>query len=402
MSHILANKQRMIELQQSSHHYFQRPDANHVFVDSNATHLTGYAGRITINKQEGNVIFNSALGFIDPKFNVNDLGFFWRNDVINGHIGSGYKWTEPTDFFRQASVIFALFGSLDFDQNVTWTGIFLDTWATFLNYYDIDIMFAYNPETTNNRKTRGGPLMKNPSGWELNIQANSDDRKSWVIGLETFGYIRGYDYWYRAFELSIKWKPYSNLSLSFAPQIFWDNELAQWVDWFEDPYAKETFGKRYVFGELHQTELSAVLRTNWTFTPKLSFQLYVQPLISSGIYKNIKELARPNTFEFNRYGEGNSTIIREENIYIVDPDGPNGPAQPFEFENPDFNIKSLRLNAVFRWEYLPGSTLFLVWTQSRFDFDDNGEFQFRRSVDRLLHGSTDNIFMVKLTYWLNL
>jgi hypothetical protein len=401
MTHILANTQRMLSLQQSSRHYFQRPDANHVNVDSSATSLTGYAGRITLNKQEGNVIFNSALGFINPKFNVNDLGFFWRNDIINAHIGSGYKWTETTSFSREAGIIFALFGSLDFDTNVTWAGLFFDTWVTFLNYYDIDIMFAYNPVTTNNRRTRGGPLMKNLAGWELNLQANSDDRKNWVIGLGTFGYVRGKNYWYRSFEVTVKWKPTSNLSLSFTPQIFWDYELAQWVDWFEDERAVETYSKRYVFGELKQTELSGVLRVNWTFTPKLSFQIYLQPLISAGDYQNFKELARPNTFEFNRYGEGNSSITREDNTYRVDPDGP-GPAEYFEFDNPDFNIKSLRANAVVRWEYLPGSTLYFVWTQSRFDFDDNGEFQFNRSLDRLFRGSTDNIFMVKLTYWLNM
>ncbi len=95
MSHIRANQEQMLSLQTSSRHYFQRPDASHVSLDSSATSLTGYSGRILLNKQKGNVIFNSALGFIDPKFNINDAGFMWRGDVINGHVGSGYQWTDP-------------------------------------------------------------------------------------------------------------------------------------------------------------------------------------------------------------------------------------------------------------------------------------------------------------------
>ena len=141
---------------------------------------------------------------------------------------------------------------------------------------------------------------------------------------------------------------------------------------------------------------------NWTFTPKLSFQLYAQPLISTGDYKNFKELAQPRSYDFNRFGDGNSTITQNGDDYLADPDG-NGPAEPIEIENPDFNYKSIRANAVLRWEYLPGSTLFFVWTQSRIDDHlDNGQFQLRRAFDRIWDSDSDNIFMIKMTYWMNL
>jgi hypothetical protein len=401
MSNIRANTNQMLNMQTSSQHYFQRPDANHVNVDSSATSLTGYAGRILLNKQKGNIIFNSALGFIDPKFNVNDAGFMWRNDVINGHIGSGYKWTDPGVFTRQTQLIFALFGSLDFGHNVIWAGFFADAFFQFLNYYSIDIMYAYNPETKNNRLTRGGPLTISPPGWELNIQAQSDDRKPLTVGVSTGGYTRSSNDWYRRFNISLDWKPVPNLMLSFTPGISWDQEETQWIDVFSDPTATHTYQNRYVFGEMSQVEFSASIRLNWTFTPKISFQLYAQPLVSKAEFKNFKELARPSSYDFNRYGEDGSTIEYDDGEYIVDPDGP-GPTEPFSFADPNFNIKSLRLNAVFRWEYLPGSTLYLVWTQSRYNDNYQSDFQFHDAAQILWNENSDNIFMIKLTYWLHL
>jgi hypothetical protein len=101
LSRAEGSRTRITSLQTNSQHYFQRPDASHLNVDTNATSLTGYAGRFYLIKQKGNFFFNSSLGFIDPKYEVNDLGFQSRADVINMHIGAGYNWTEPDGFFRR-------------------------------------------------------------------------------------------------------------------------------------------------------------------------------------------------------------------------------------------------------------------------------------------------------------
>jgi len=189
--------------------------------------------------------------------------------------------------------------------------------------------------------------------------------------------------------------------LSFSPGVSWDQEETQWIDVFSDPTATHTYQNRYVFGEMSQIEFSASIRLNWTFTPKVSFQLYAQPLVSKAEFNSFKELARPDSYDFNRYGENGSTIEYYDGEYIVDPDGP-GPAEPFSFSDPNFNFKSLRLNAVFRWEYLPGSTLYLVWTQSRYNDYYQRDFQFHDVAQILWNENSDNIFMIKLTYWLHL
>lgn len=196
----------------------------------------------------------------------------------------------------------------------------------------------------------------------------------------------------------------NNLAITLEPELGWANDRSMWVEVENnsDPTATATYGKRYIFADLKYMELSSGIRLNWTFTPKLSLQMYVQPLISSGDYTHFKYLTKPKSYQFTRYGEDASTIRFEDNSYYADADG-EGSAPTLQWENPDFNFRSLRGNAVMRWEYLPGSTLYFVWTQSRSDWEEyNGQVAFGRSFDRMVSSAADNIFMIKLNYWLNL
>jgi hypothetical protein len=177
------------------------------------------------------------------------------------------------------------------------------------------------------------------------------------------------------------------------------HQVAQYIASIPDSNATETFARRYIFGVLDQTQIAASLRLNWTFTPRLSLQLYMQPLFSTGRYSDIKELAEPRTFSFNHYNRLPSVITFNNNRYTIDPDGPVRPAPSFTLFNPDFNFKSLRLNTVLRWEYSPGSTLYVAWTNQKFDVENNGDFRFGSDLSRLLRDRPDNVFSVKLTYW---
>ncbi|MCK4336473.1 MAG: hypothetical protein KAX11_00930, partial [Candidatus Aminicenantes bacterium] len=161
------------------------------------------------------------------------------------------------------------------------------------------------------------------------------------------------------------------------------------------------FGSRYVFGKLKQTVLSAEIRINWTFTPRLSLQAYLQPFLAIGEYSRFKELARPKSQDYNIYGVNDSTVDYEDSIYFIDPDG-NGPASEFSFYNPDFNFKSMKGTVVLRWEYHPGSTLYFVWTQNRQDFGHPGDFNLRRDLGDLFTAPGDNIFLLKISYRWNM
>ncbi|MGH7548570.1 MAG: DUF5916 domain-containing protein [Gemmatimonadales bacterium] len=399
VTRVTGDAARITSLQQDPRHYFQQPDAGHVSVDPNATSLTGWGARVYLNKQKGNWFSNSAIGVIAPKFDVHDVGFLWRTGLINMHIGAGYSWTKPGNVVRYAEVGGALFRTYDWDGNINWTGVFHFGSLQLLNYQQFNWDLAYNPWTVNNRRTRGGPLSLNPPGYQVDVGWNSDSRKAWVVNVWTGTYqAESGRNWYLSPSLELR--PASNVSVSMGPNVFQERTPVQYVGTFDAAAVTATYGKRYVFGALHQTELSAGIRLNWTYTPKLSLQLYAQPLISAGRYTAFKELARPRTFDFSQYGRDVGTIsLDTSGTYHVQASA--APSDTFSFADPNFNVVSLRGNAVLRWEYLPGSTIYFVWTQSRSDDENIGDFQFRRSLGRLLHAKADNILLVKVTYWWN-
>src|SRR5262249_27569136 len=149
----------------------------------------------------------------------------------------------------------------------------------------------------------------------------------------------------------------------------------QYVTRHADAQATGTFGNRYVFATLDQRVASLVTRVDWTLTPKMSVQLYVQPLVVSGRYSSFKEFKAPRDFVFAVYGRDQGTIERDSTgVVTIDP----GNGNLIRFGDPDFNFRSLLGNAVLRWEYRPGSTLFLVWQQRRQDVESFGNFEFGR------------------------
>jgi hypothetical protein len=377
MSHVTGNTTRMTALQRNPTHYFQRPDADHVEVDPDATSLTGFGSRYWLNKQKGNGIFNAALGAMSPGFDVSDVGFHTRADYINGHIGGGYKWTETTKHRKYQEVLGAVFSSFDMQGNPLWRGVWLSGFTEFSNNYSWNYSTAYNPASVNSRRTRGGPLTLNKAGYELNTYFDTDGKSKLFYFVGFYGYRvpeTGSYNW--SVDPGVEWKPASNIILNVGPGYSRNVEDAQYVDQFDDPTATGTYGRRYVFASLDQKTFSANIRLNWAFTPTISVQTFMQPLISSGSYTGYKSLALPRSYEFDPYAYGGTP--------------------------PDFNFKSLRGNAVFRWEYMPGSTVFLVWTQERTDFDPAGDFNFRRDFKDLTKADINNIFLAKVSYYFSL
>ena len=153
-----------------------------------------------------------------------------------------------------------------------------------------------------------------------------------------------------------------------------------------------------MFGTLNQKEFSLQTRVNYILSPKMSLQTYIQPLMSVGDYLEFKEFAQPRTFDFTRYGIDRGALSYDPaaRIYTVDP-GDGG--APFTFSDPDFNFKSLRLNVIFRWEWKPGSTMYVVWTEQRQDQSNPGQFTFSRDFGAAFRAPADDVLMFKIAYW---
>jgi hypothetical protein len=388
----------MTELQNSSLHYFQRPDADWVEVDETATSLSGWAGRLYINKQKGNLIFNAGLGAMSPGFEANDLGYHNRGDVINGHVETGYQSFHPGRTFRTWKATASYYRNYDFGWNRVGEYMYFDVKGQFLNYWCAGIHYDYEPEKYSHYLTRGGPFALYPKGATYSLTVASDDRKPLIVRFN--GSYRWHPTGGRtwSFGVGLTWKPSPNFNLSVSPAYSDRYAEGQWVRSVVDPLKTSTYGVRYVLSDIFQTTVPIEIRVNWAFTPKLSLQAYIQPYIGVGDYFAFKELSAAMTFDFDYYGEGGSTISLADGIYTVDPDGPAAPAPPFTFADPDFNLKSLRGTAVLRWEYRPGSMLYFVWTQKRADYANPGDFDFWRDLGDIFQAPPDNIFMIKFSY----
>jgi hypothetical protein len=402
-SYTHGSKESMIRLQKEPYRYFQRPDKTFMRLDSNRTSLAGVFSRFMLNKQKGNFYINAALGTASPGFEYNDLGSQWFADRINGHVVLGYRWYEPDDIFRRKNIYLAYNRNSDYEGNVSRSGFYSSNSVQFLNFWGVGLSINYNFESISTTLTRGGPKVIMPPNFSINVNAYTDSREK-IIFYPFGGFWRNTsgsnDYY---FGLEFEWKPNPQIGFTIGPEYAYTHNIYQWIDRFDDPYATETFDVRYVFGELTQETISANIRLNWIFNPQLSLQLYVQPLIAVGDYDRFKELAQPNTEEYNFYGENGSEINynSETDEYEVDPDGP-GPAESFSFSNPDFNFKSLRGNIVLRWEVLPGSVFYFAWTHNKDNFDDPGDFNLRRDFSNLWKSEADNVFLVKFSYWFDI
>jgi hypothetical protein len=399
-SRVSGSRAAIRELQLSFPHYFQRPDATHVELNENATSLNGWAGRFILNKQRGNFLVNAALGAISPGFDSSDMGYQRRGDIINGHIMLGYRSFKPGKLVRTWDALFFTQRNYDFGGNKIGEQriIFIGD-IEFVNYWSAYFQISNNPARWSKDETRGGPLLYVPTytWWDWTIR--SDDRKPFEGKIYSYSMNVKSGSKSRTISVVLKWKPRSNFNISLEPEYQYNLDVSQWVSNITDESMTATYGNRYIFGKIKQKTFLCSIRFDWIFTSTLSLQAYIQPFIAVGTYDRFKELAQPKSYDFNFFGQGGSTISYQEGDgnYTVDPDGP-GAAPSFSFHNPDFNYKSLRGTVVLRWEYRPGSTLYLVWTQNRADFSDPGDFKFGRDFKNLLKAPGDNIFMLKLTY----
>ncbi|MFQ6616981.1 MAG: DUF5916 domain-containing protein, partial [Fidelibacterota bacterium] len=395
-----GSRNRMLGLQHSSSHYFQRPDARHVNVDTTMTAMNGFAGRLVVNKEKGHFLANSALGIISPGFEANDLGLSFRTDVINKHLVMGYRWYDPGDVFRSAMLNAAYMSNHNFEGTKFSEMVFLFGYAQFLNYWSLSGFSGWGPRTLSDTKLRGGPSVVSPSGAFGEVSVSSDNRKNTVYGFEVRGgrSEKGGGSW--GLDAWIEIKLGTRFNATIEPGYSVDRTIDQFVTRVEDESATHTYGVRYIMAQIDQKRVSADIRINYTFTPTLSLQAYFQPFLAVGHYSRFKEFAAPGTYDFLIYGENGSVILKENGGYRLDPTGGEND-DSFFVVDPDFNYKALVGNAVLRWEFSPGSALYLVWTRNGFDFQNPGNFEFRRDLVDLMKATTDNVFAVKVAYWIS-
>ena len=366
----------IVAVQTASNHYFQRPDATHLAVDSAATSLFGYSAGLGIGKQGGEHWRGElAVASTSPGYEVNDLGFSYRTDRRDLQLQATYLQNKPGRLLRR----WYFSQSFRSEHNSVFEPILTAYFPTFFvqttSYWTVALTLNRFFHSLDDRLTRGGPIAARPGWTTLIAQVGSDARKPVTIsGFAAYEWTEAKG-WTEHAGATVGLKSSTWWKLTVGPMLTRVFAPAQFVTKDPDPTYTPTYGVRYVFAPLHQTEVGLETRFNATFTPKLSFESYVQPLISSADYGSAIQLVAPRTFDFVAY------------------------TQPVP--DLDFNLRSLRGNAVLRWEWREGSTLFVAWQQSRSAIDAVGDFSFARDRRALFSARPDNIILVKLNYWLN-
>jgi hypothetical protein len=398
-SYVEGSQRQLLRLQRAPQRYFQRPDAPHLQLDSAATSLYGWTGRLSLAKRQGNLTGDLTLYSTSPGFELNDIGILHNADKTGGSLTVNYAWYEPDDIFLTRSIAVSASRQLDYSGSVLQSNITMYADAEFANAWGGSLSGTYSPAGINVKGTRGGPSIVSPARWSGSASMYSDDIGGLTFWSSADGSVDRGDGRSYGVGGGITWRPVATFMVSAGP--WWESGdwPASFFSTVRDSLMTATFGTRYIFARMKQTSFSSDFRISWSATPRLSLQIYAQYYDNRTRYSSFRELLLPASFAFHPYDASPATIAEQNGTYSVDPDG-DGPAATFPLYNSDFDYASLRGTAVLQWEYLPGSTLYLVWTRSYFAYDDFWTQQPDSQLHRLLTAHPDDTVLLKVSYLL--
>ncbi len=410
LSDVRGSTTAIERLQRSSARYFQRPDrdngGNGLFsneLDTEATSLSGYGGYARVAKESGTWLWESMVNYRSPGFETNDISFITRTDYVWMNANLARSVTKPGPVFRNYFAVISAQQQYNYSGDRTDRQFATGLFTQLKNFWQFNVFTILVPDTQDDGATRGGPVVKR-RGYSFNqMFVSTDARKKVSLSTNPNYLFRNKGPSQFNLNASVTYKPTSSVQLSAGPSFSKSPTLAQFVTSGADSTATNFYGRRYIFAELDQRQLSMTTRANIVFSPTLTLEAFAQPLIASGNYRTFREFTNPREPTFNDFRPGIELLSDNSNgrtRYTIDADGAGTRAQTISFNDPNFNFRSLRGSAVMRWEYRPGSTVFFVWQQNRSDTDPIGNFRFSRDREALFDARPDNIFLIKASYWL--
>jgi len=397
-THLRGDARDINRVQRSPVHYFQRPDARYLTYDSTRTSFTGSVADIWFRKTKGNLLFDLEYGWESPAYDPNDAGRLGNADGRTGFAGMIYRQTKPRAWFQNYAASLSAFTEYDFggDRQVLFSELYGE--VQLKNFWNLSSYIDYQAGSFDHSATRGGPEMATAASWNwvVRLASKFGAKNSWV-GRVYYGEDElGGETYRLSGEISIR--PSTRFQLSATPNYLRAIDPRQYVTTFTGGGPVATYGSRYVFAQIDQSTFLMQLRANYTIGPDLTLQLYGEPFAASGRYYGLGELAAARSFDLRRYGTSGTTIARNAagDYTITD----NGGADTLQISNPDFNILSFRSNAVLRWEWRKGSTLYLVWAQNRFGYQPTARLVGFGDLADSFGAQGDNFFALKVSYWI--
>lgn len=400
ISHIRGDRAAIAEAQQASQRYFQRPDADYLEFDQNRTSLTGHGGNLSVGRGGNSPVrANLAVTWRSPGLELNDAGFMRQADRVMQSLWLGYRFTNPVAIFNRLNLNVNQWQGWNFGGARVFSGGNINGGGQLKNYWYLWLGVGREGEDLATTALRGGPALRLPAQWNQWITVQSDERKAVMVGVE------GFNSWEdvggtRSHEVGL-WmtiRPLNALSLQLNPYYGFNRDDLQYVSTLAHGAQS-----RYLFGRLQQKTLALTTRVDYSITPNLSVQYYGQPFVAVGKFSHFKRITAPRADNYaERFHVFTNEIAREEANGRLQVDEDLDGSTDYAFENPDFNFQQFRSNLVVRWEYSPGSTVFLVWSQGRTGTSPAGGFSFRNNLNDLFNVYPDNVFLIKLNRWFSL
>ncbi len=397
LSHVSGTPEAILQTQTASERFFQRPDAQHLTLDSTRTSLTGTSGTLKFGKASGDLVLQTGFTWRSPQLALNDAGFLYSSDLLHHWTWAQYRLLQPFSIFRWMRLNGNEYLSFDFGGVNTYRGFNVNGHTQFKNFWRISLGSTVEGAPVSNADLRGGPAIKYPGGFNYWYAISTDDRKKLSLELNHYNF-RGNEHYARVQELytGLAYRPINALNLSLGANISFNRNDQQYVS-----TVSEGNRDRYITATIDQETYSLEMRLTYMLTPNLSLQFWGQPFISSGNYSSFKEITTPKADEykqrFQMFGPQQISYNPETETYRVDENSDQ--TIDYEIGNPDFNVVEFRSNMVLRWEYIPGSTLFLVWNQGRSGLlPVNRSYRMASLSEGLLDVYPHNIFLIKYTY----
>ncbi len=393
-SRVEGSPEALVRTQLSPVRFLQRPDAAHLDFDPGRRSLTGWAGEAGIERLTGRWTGRILGGARDAGFEVNDLGFQQLSDLRYGTATLDYNQYTPGDRLREWSASSTVMESRTFGGERLRRSASLRLSGELVSFWSGSVEVEHRAIHLGVHELRGGPALHLPAYTEGSLNLRSDLRRTLVgrMGV-TYRGDHGWDGSVLSVQPSLDLRPSPRTRLQISPSVEWNRNPAQYIG-TADPESDPA----YLHGRIDQTTVDLTARISHAFTPELSLELYLQPFVSAGSYDEFSVVDDPRasdpakrfrSLEADRAGGGSDEILLRDG------------ARTHLLPDPDFKVRRLNANTVLRWEFVPGSTLYVVWTREEAVPGSDGTLDLRRDLSRLFGSEGTNVFMVKASYWLN-
>jgi hypothetical protein len=397
LSLVEGSKKAITNTQESSAHYFQRPGKNYAVLDTNRTSMSGAGGRMQIMKQNGHWNFLGAALWKTPGFETNDLGYMRTTDQILSVLWAGYNQFNPKGIYKSYNLNSDFYVINNFGGDWIGEGYEWNANITLKNFWNIFTGGSLNSSSLSSDMLRGGPMMKLPGSVNPRIGFSTDNRKKLVFSVfanASKGFENSSDNVYT--EVDITFKPTNYLVFTLSPSYNKSFTELQYVT-----QTSYNGTDRYIFGSIDQKTISTSFRVNLNVSPNLTLQYWGQPFVATGKYYDYKYITNPMASNYHdRFLTYNSDQISFDTDHYNISENGNGKID-YTIGDNDFNVKQFLSNLVVRWEYSPGSTVFLVWSQTRSYNTSTGQMDFFNNVGDLFNKSKNiphNVFLIKFSY----